>query len=107
MASTVESDPVLRWFRDAVGQSLGTRLRQILLFGSRARGDASDTSDYDVLLVVDRVDRDIARRIDEIVGHVLLQLGAVVSVFAISEDDRAKRRYSPLLINAARQGVSI
>ena len=36
---------------------------RIILFGSRARGDARDDSDYDLLVVVDRVDDRRATRI--------------------------------------------
>jgi predicted nucleotidyltransferase len=51
--STLQNDPVLRFFKDAVMDRLGSHLRQVLLFGSRARGDATGESDYDLPVVVD------------------------------------------------------
>jgi predicted nucleotidyltransferase len=36
-------------------QLYGQRLRQVLLFGSWARGDATDDSDIDLMVVLDRV----------------------------------------------------
>ena len=41
-------DPVLNRFRAALGALYGARLERVVLFGSRARGDARPDSDYDV-----------------------------------------------------------
>jgi uncharacterized protein len=40
--------PVLKHFRAAVAQTYGDRMERVVLFGSRARGDAQPDSDYDV-----------------------------------------------------------
>ena len=42
------NDPVLVRFRAAVVEIYGDRLERVVLFGSRARGDAREDSDYDV-----------------------------------------------------------
>ncbi|MBN1672528.1 MAG: nucleotidyltransferase domain-containing protein [Kiritimatiellae bacterium] len=107
MRSTIRNDPVLRYFKAALARALGARLKQVLLFGSRARGDATVESDYDLLVVVDKVDSDLLRGIDDITGQTLLEHGAVVSAFPVAEEDRIRRRYSPLLINVAREGVTV
>jgi predicted nucleotidyltransferase len=41
-------DPVLRSFREALTELYGPRLDRVVLFGSRARGEAGPESDYDV-----------------------------------------------------------
>ena len=41
-------DPVLARFRAAVIEIYGERLERVVLFGSRARGDAKPDSDYDI-----------------------------------------------------------
>jgi uncharacterized protein len=48
MASDVSEDPVVGRFRAALHELYGDRLDRIVLFGSRARGDARADSDYDV-----------------------------------------------------------
>lgn len=103
----LQRDPVLRFFATAVRRAVGSRLKEMILFGSRARGDAIAESDYDLLVIMDRVDPDIVNGIDRISGEALLKYSAVISAFPISEEDRAKRKYSPLLINAAREGVAV
>jgi predicted nucleotidyltransferase len=51
-------DPVLAGFRAALDVIYGDRLERVVLFGSRARGDAHADSDYDVVAFLrDFVDR--------------------------------------------------
>jgi len=50
MHANSSNDPVLARFRAAVGEMYGNRLERIVLFGSRARGDAGEDSDYDVAI---------------------------------------------------------
>lgn len=42
------NDPILSSFRTALESIYGERLRRVVLFGSRARGDAEPDSDYDL-----------------------------------------------------------
>jgi predicted nucleotidyltransferase len=41
-------DPILASFRAALEEIYGARLERVVLFGSRARGDAHGDSDYDI-----------------------------------------------------------
>jgi uncharacterized protein len=41
-------DPILMRFRAALADAHGERIERVVLFGSRARGDARPDSDYDV-----------------------------------------------------------
>jgi predicted nucleotidyltransferase len=42
------SDPVLNRFKAALDTMYGSRMERVVLFGSRARGEARDDSDYDI-----------------------------------------------------------
>jgi len=46
--SDLLTDPILARFRAALGALYGARLNRVVLFGSRARGQARPDSDYDV-----------------------------------------------------------
>jgi len=48
MAVSLTSDPVLSRFRAALDEIYGDRIERVVLYGSRARGDAHADSDYDV-----------------------------------------------------------
>ncbi len=47
-SAAIRDDVVLRRFRAALDEIYGSRLDRVVLFGSRARGDAHSESDYDV-----------------------------------------------------------
>ncbi|MCP5108753.1 MAG: nucleotidyltransferase domain-containing protein, partial [bacterium] len=57
-------DKVLSLFIDEMHSRLGGRLKDILLFGSRARGDYAADSDYDCLVIVDEASRELEDIID-------------------------------------------
>lgn len=81
----------LRRFRAEVERAFPGRLRRAVLFGSRARGDARDDSDWDVALFIDGFDRSReSRRLNFLT--VPFHLRGV--------------RISPLGVPADRQGVS-
>jgi predicted nucleotidyltransferase len=48
MPPAVVADPILQRFRTALEEIYGARLERVVLYGSRARGDAHNESDYDV-----------------------------------------------------------
>ena len=56
MATTLTDDPVLIRFRKALDAMYGERLERVVLFGSRARGDARPESDYDVAVFLHDLD---------------------------------------------------
>jgi predicted nucleotidyltransferase len=55
-------DPVLTRFRATLDELYGPRLERVMLYGSRARGDARADSDYDVAVFL----RDMPDRIAEL-----------------------------------------
>ena len=48
-------DPILRSFRTTLALLYGPALDRVVLFGSRARGDATEESDYDVAVFLTEV----------------------------------------------------
>jgi uncharacterized protein len=61
MTAKLQDDPVLTRFRAAVTEIYGERVERVVLFGSRARGDAHGDSDYDVAVFL----RDMSDRFAE------------------------------------------
>lgn len=49
---------ILTKFRAALDEAYGNRIQRVVLFGSRARGDAGEDSDYDVAVFL----KDLADR---------------------------------------------
>ena len=46
-------EPILYLFRQRLLEALPRQIQRVVLFGSRARGDATSDSDLDLLIVVD------------------------------------------------------
>src|ERR1700757_200612 len=56
--ATITGDPILKRLRAALDDLYGDRIERVVLFGSRARGEAGDASDYDVaVFLYDLTDR--------------------------------------------------
>lgn len=55
LLTTPEVAAALDRFRELVRSRFGDRLREMTVFGSRARGDAHEDSDVDLLVVVDQL----------------------------------------------------
>jgi uncharacterized protein len=62
-------DPILQKFRQALDHLYGERIERVVLFGSRARGDANADSDYDVALFL----RDLPDRWEEVTRIVEIE----------------------------------
>ena len=56
------TDPVLQKFRTALDRLYGDRIERVVLFGSRARGDGTPDSDYDIALFL----KDLSDRWQEV-----------------------------------------
>ena len=81
MTEKPSNDPVLTRFRAAVTEIYGERAERVVLFGSRARGDAKPDSDYDiaVFLTDGGTFSDEAARLAAVSTNILYDTGAVIS----------------------------
>lgn len=98
-------DEILAIFVQEIRKQLDDRLKQVILFGSRARRDHVPDSDYDCLVVVDEVSSEVKDIVDEIAGELLYQYNTVFSIFPISEKKYRQQTYDPLLMNVRREGI--
>ncbi len=88
-------------------QSLyGDRLKRVVVYGSRARNEATWDSDIDLAVVLAGEvvpGKEIDRMID-IITDLNLEYRVLLSVYPVSEEDYLHRE-SPLLINIRREGI--
>jgi predicted nucleotidyltransferase len=80
MPAVALNDPILKRFRAALDRLYGDRIERVVLYGSRARGDARDDSDYDVAVFLHRMTdrRDEVRRIVPVIVEIIDDTGAVI-----------------------------
>ena len=104
----MDTGPIIKEFRQEIKKLYGKRLKDIILFGSWARGEATDESDIDLLVVLDGTvvpGIEIDRMID-IITEMNLTHSILISVYPVSEKTYATIN-SPLLINVRREGVPV
>jgi predicted nucleotidyltransferase len=107
MPSRRIEDQVLRRFRAALDELYGNRIERVVLFGSRARGDAGEESDYDVAVFLrDFADRwqEVARLIP-IVTDILYEDAAFVH--AMPYRAGAYENRTSLMREIRREGVDL
>jgi predicted nucleotidyltransferase len=93
MPAAALDDPILKRFRAALDQLYGDRIERVVLYGSRARGDFHEDSDYDIAVFLHDLSnrRDEVRRMVPIVVDIIDDTGAVIHVMpyrAGSYEDR-------------------
>ena len=101
-------DPVLQQFLKKINP-LRKHITQVILFGSRARGDDRTDSDYDVLIVVPRKDAQLLDGLYEGVLDVLLAHGRLISlkIFPDEEFERLTRLQTPFMQRVKTEGVPL
>jgi predicted nucleotidyltransferase len=94
-------------FKRAIEKLYGERLRDVVLYGSWARGEATEESDIDLLVVLEGKvvpGLEIDRMID-IITDINLDHNVLISVYPISEENYATVN-SPILLNVRKEGVA-
>ena len=83
---------------------------EVILYGSRARGDNKRDSDWDVMILLNR--RNVDKKVEQIFRHHLLdielEIGVPISVFVYSKSDwEGKYSITPLFKSIKKEGILI
>jgi uncharacterized protein len=102
---------ILAEFRRRLPDDVKTRLKAILAYGSRVRGDAREDSDLDVVALVEENTPDLERALEDVAYDVMwdFDFNPIVSlkVFTQRHFDRAARQGFSYYRNVLSQGVSV
>lgn len=98
---------IIEKFKQLVAQRV--KVHEVRVFGSRARGDASEYSDLDVLVVVDYLDHTIEKYISDCAWETGFPEDIIIMPVAISLDTLKNTpiRESVFIRNVYREGISI
>jgi predicted nucleotidyltransferase len=107
MAKIAPNDPVLSRFRTALDEVYGRRLERVVLYGSRARGEARPDSDYDVAVFLHDIP-DRGREMDrlaDLATDILYELGGVIH--ALPYRAGAYNERTPLMHEVRQDGLDL
>jgi len=97
---------ILREVKAKLREILGDNLVEVILFGSYARGEASEWSDVDVLVVVKRWPTlEELDKIGELSAELTLRYEVTFSLVPYVEKDGME--YDPLIRNVNAEGIRV
>jgi predicted nucleotidyltransferase len=102
----MEIQEICRLCREKLRRIYGARLKKLILYGSWARGTATEDSDIDLAVVLEgqvSVGREIDRLVD-FITDMNLEYNVLVSIYPVTEDDYESLK-SPLLLNVRKEGI--
>ena len=104
---TPTDDPVLIRFRKTLAEIYGDRIDRVVLFGSRARGDARPDSDYDVAVFLSDF-RDRWSEVDLLMPFVTdILYDAGVFIHAMPYRAGADQDRTPLMHEIRGEGLDL
>ena len=98
---------VLSKFRSALNDLYGNRIERVVLYGSRARGDARLDSDYDIAVFLNDLEDRWAEsdRIALAASHIISETGEVIHAMPYPAGSYQER--TPLMHELRREGIDL
>ncbi len=100
--------PILDEAKERLQNIYGGRLKEIILYGSYARGDATEGSDIDLILILEDINNPISE-LEKFSGEIHqldFLYDTVISIVPIEARQYQTRRL-PIILNAKREGIPI
>ena len=103
----LNKDPVASKYAEGVRDRLKSRLKNIYIFGSRARGESWEGSDYDMALAVKDRDRNIEEAVLDVSTFLLDEFEVLVSTQIFTEDEWQIESKGSMGKNIIKEGVEL
>jgi uncharacterized protein len=102
-----EDNNIAKRIRDSI-KVIDTKA-QVIIFGSRARGDSKKESDWDILILTnDPVSTEIEKAFRNNLFDLEIETGEVFSIFVYQKSDwNTRHKVTPLYRNIKKEGVRI
>lgn len=106
---TKKEGEALEIFIQRLLAELGQQVVQVILFGSKARGNSTADSDVDVLILAKDEDRQLQRQISKISSQIDLDYDILLNTLLIADKrwkQMSKEKFS-LCRNVERDGINL
>ncbi len=93
-----------------VAREYGIEIEKVILFGSRARGDYKEYSDWDILIITkNKLKSDLEDLFLVMLRRELVKIGIIPEIIVSSREEfeEYKKYYGFIHYHAAREGISI
>ena len=94
-------------FAGIVKKRLKNNLKKIILFGSHARGDYNDNSDYDILVIVDKKNKSIQDIILDACVEIMDNYYELIGCIVCDEKEWEMKKRFPIGLNILKEGVEL
>jgi predicted nucleotidyltransferase len=102
---TKQERKALAEFEALLYKEFPRRLKRLILFGSKARGDSNRDSDLDLLVVISKNGKKVTREIAMLAHHPIAKY--MVDISPIVVEERFFKTWSPLLAHINKEGITI
>jgi len=90
-------------------QKLGSTIREVIIFGSKVRGNSRKYSDIDILIVLDALSWDIKKSISELASLENIKYGVLISTirYDVETWEKPVIRLSPFGRTVREKGIRL
>jgi predicted nucleotidyltransferase len=103
----MEAVDIAQEYKAVLRQKLGRQLKRVILYGSQARGDAWEGSDYDVLVLVDEKTPVIREAVIDAGVEMMDRHEALFAALIYDEQDWQRAHGFPLTWNIEQEGIVV
>ncbi len=105
----IENKRVLKELKELLVRSFPDYIDKVILFGSQARGDAGEFSDYDILIVLKKsYDWKLKNQIYDKTWEIGFKYDILTDIKLISNDElKTVKGKQPFIQQAFEQGISV
>ncbi len=98
---------ILKMLKADLKAALGDRIGDLILFGSYSRGDYTEYSDVDLLILVKgTLQREEIRKVDDLIAKYSLKYDVVISGL-VYPAETYQQFNTPFLLNIKEEGIAI
>lgn len=103
----IDNNQILADLKRHLLNNYGKSIKNVILFGSHARGDSKEYSDYDILIVLDKdYSAKDENRILDLCYDIDLKYNILIDVHLISEVElNSVRGRQSVFVNALKSGI--
>ena len=108
-SSSIKPEPAIREFTENIQRLYGKNIEKIVLFGSRARGDAGEDSDIDILVITKTNNKDLKNGITDLAFDIILKYGIDIEpvIFDMSEWSRLTKNPTSFTYSILVEGKNL